>query len=105
MIGPDELSINNNNYLFGFKTTTTYYPLHPNCNSRALHLLDIFLNLLNFMKFLSFIFFIIVICIIIENLEEDFNRQKLPNLVNQLVRIQSIVYEDSKIVEITMKWS
>ena len=54
------------------------------------------------MKFLSFIFFIIVICIIIENLEEDFNRQKLPNLVNQLVRIQSIVYEDSKIVEITM---
>ena len=57
------------------------------------------------MKFLSFIFFIIVICIIIENLEEDFNRQKLPNLVNQLVRIQSIVYKDSKIVEITMKWS
>ena len=103
MIGPDELSINDN-YLFGFKTTTTthYYPLHSNCNSTALHLLEIFLNLLNFMKFLSFIFFIIVICIIIENLEQDFNRLKLPNLVKQLVRLQSIVYDEIVIVEITL---
>ena len=62
-------------YLAQKETTTTRYPLHLNCNSHALNLLDIFLNLLNFMKFLSFIFFIIVICIIIENLEEDFNRR------------------------------
>ena len=54
------------------------------------------------MKFLSFIFFIIVICIIIENLEQDFNRLKLPNLVKQLVRLQSIVYDEIVIVEITL---
>ena len=54
------------------------------------------------MKFLSFIFFIIVICIIIEDLEQDFNRLKLPNLVKQLVRLQSIVYDEIVIVEITL---
>lgn len=76
MIGPDELiSVLTIITYLALKETTTHYPLHFNCNSRALHLLDIFLNLLNFMKFLSFIFFIIVICIIIENLEEDFNRR------------------------------